>query len=209
MKIVNSDGVESLAEELLYRRRFDHGSLDMLLVASRPQPHRGLWKEVKQGSFALTFGFYVHGPMSGVTKATYQYPKMCRYINACVSHWFPQSCPTWTSVSVTCNVKSLMHMDVRNLATSDNYTCTYGSFQNGALWMELREGDPDPGLPLVWKSKPNGVRVPGVSVSTKHQPLQVSPKRFHCSLPWTGDRYVVTAFTPLKKTPLQKKRRRC
>ena len=62
--------------------------------------------------------------------------------------------------------------------------------------MELREEDPDPGLPLVWKAKPNGVRVSGVSVSTWHAPLQISPKRYHCSLPWTGHRYVVTAFTP-------------
>ena len=62
VKLVNGDAVEQLAEELLYRRRFDHGSLDMLLnmmVATWPQPHQ----ETKQNSFAMTFGFYVRGPM--------------------------------------------------------------------------------------------------------------------------------------------------
>ena len=78
VKLVNGEAVEQFAEELLYRRRFDHGSLDLLLsmmVASRPQPHRGLWKNAKQSSFALTFGFYVHGPMSGITKAPASIPR--------------------------------------------------------------------------------------------------------------------------------------
>ena len=199
VKLVNGDAVEQLAEELLHHRRFDHGSLDLLLsmmVASRPQPHRGLWKDVKQSSFVMGFGYYVRGPQSGITKATRQYPKTCQCVNACVAQWFPSLDPTWTSVSVTCNIKSSMHMDVRNLSTSDNYTCAYGPFKDGALWLELREGDPDPGLPLVWRAKPNGARVPGVKVDTRHKPTQISPKRYHCSLPWTGDRYVVTAFTP-------------
>ena len=85
---MNGDAVEQLAEELLYRRRFDHGSMDMLLnmmVATRPQPHRGVWTDTKQNSLSLIFGFYVHGPISGITKATYDYPKVCRYVNACVS----------------------------------------------------------------------------------------------------------------------------
>ena len=207
MKLVNGQAVEQLAEELLHHRRLDHGSLEMLLnmmVASRPQPHRGLWKDIKQGSFVMTFGFYVHGPMSGITRATSQYPQVCRYVNACVAQWFPQESPTWTSVSVSCNIKSEMRMDVHNLASSDNYTCTYGTFQNGALWMELREEDPDPGLPLVWRAKPNGLKVPGVSMSTRHRPVKVSPKRYHCSLPWTGNRYVVTAFTPRSGDSLPK-----
>ena len=166
--------MEQLAEELLHHRRFDHGSLDMLLsvmVATRPQPHRGLWTDAKQSSFVMSFGFYVHGPMSGITKATIEYPKVCRYVNGCVARWFP-------------------HMSLRQLHLH------LWSVQNGALWMELREEDPDLGLPLVWKEKPNGARVPGVSVSTRHAPLQISPKRYHSSQSWTGDRYVVTAFTP-------------
>ena len=190
--------METLAGEMSRLGRYDHEALDMVLrtiVPAQHASHRGVWQEVKRDSFNLLFGMYAHGPMKGTTKATTQYPHLCQYVNACVAKWFPNMIPEWTSVCITNNMKSNMHMDVNNLVESDNFTCSYGNFEKGGIWLELREEDPDPGEPLTWKNKPNGTRVPGVALSTRHRPLQFSPRRYHVTLPWSGQRIVVTAFT--------------
>ena len=46
-----------------------------------------------------------------------------------------------------------------------------------------------------WETKENGKRVPGHLHSTWRSPLLFDPKRYHCTRPWKGMRWAVTAYT--------------
>ena len=107
-------------------------------------------------------------------------------------HIFPDGC--WSSFCVSHNEFAHVHQD-QNLLGSLNYTISLGAFDGGHLWVQCSQDD-FPGSPLVPPpgSSPDK-SLQGKLISTRRQGLAFDGRRYHGSAPWTGDRWVLTAYT--------------
>ena len=87
-----------------------------------------------------------------------------------------------------------VHQD-QNLAGSLNYTISLGPFDGGCVWVQCSQDD-FPDLPLVPPPDSTADQsLRGKLISTRRQGLAFDGRRLHCSAPWTGDRWVLTAYT--------------
>ncbi|CAE7373259.1 RE1 [Symbiodinium necroappetens] len=191
--------VEDLALNLTTQKAFDYQSMERLISQMQPNSFRGgrqATVKERKGGFSIVFGLYAHGSYYGCTRDSERYPAVCRYLNECVRRLRPDSSFHWTSLALMVNMRGAMHLDAHNEASSSNLAVGLGPYGGGELWVELRDGDPsDPALPLSWREVPGGKRVPGQVHATRHHPTVFSPKRYHKTLPWTGTRYTVIAYT--------------
>ena len=194
----NEAEIESIAKILIREEKYDYASAEKFLMCLHPRMQtssRAAMQGCGTSAFSVTFGLYAHGNMSGVTRATNLYPATCQYLNGCLKQWRPDSSTRWTSISLSLNTKARLHIDAHNLVESQNMTCTLGRFEGGELWLEIEENEPDSPGKIVWEDKQNGIRVPGRLHSTWRRPLLFSPKRYHRTRAWKGDRFAITAFT--------------
>ena len=87
-----------------------------------------------------------------------------------------------------------VHQD-QNMVGTLNYTISLGAFAGGHLWVQCSQDD-FPGIPLVpapGSAFDSSLR--GKLICTRRQGLAFDGRRLHGSAPWTGDRWVVTAYT--------------
>ena len=68
---------------------------------------------------------------------------------------------------------------------------SFGKFTQGELWLESE--DP-PDQAVRWKQE-GKKRVPGVLISTFQNPTTINPHRYRGTMPWSGFRISVTAYT--------------
>ena len=207
----NAHEVEDLARNLMMQRACDYHSMERLIIQMQPNSFRGgrqATVKERQGGFSIVFGLYAHGSYYGSTRDSERYPTVCRYLNECVRRLRPDPDFHWTSLALMVNMRGAMHLDAHNEASSSNMAVGLGPYAGGELWVELRDGDPsDPALPLSWREVPGGKRVPGQVHATWHHPTVFSPKRYHKTLPWTGTRYTVIAYTARSWPEAQKDQR--
>ena len=199
VSLLNTSEVEAFADYLTAQKAFDYQSMEELLGMMKPRtitPGRAASTQGRKAGFSMVFGLYAHGSYYGATRASRMYPSMCRYFNSCLKSFQSEAVTQWTSVSVLVNMKGSMHLDAHNDSSSHNLAVGLGPYQGGELWVELRDGDPSkPDLPLSWRELPGGRRAPGQVHPTRWRPTTFSPKRYHKTLPWTGTRYSVIAYT--------------
>ena len=145
-----------------------------------------------QGAQASYFNFGSRSSLVGLCQRTLQQPIFVRYINQFLQHVFPAGC--WSSFCVSHNEFAHVHQD-QNLAGSLNYTISLGPFDGGCIWVQCSQDD-FPDLPLVPPPDSTADQsLRGKLISTRRQGLAFDGRRFHCSAPWTGDRWVLTAYT--------------
>ncbi len=145
-----------------------------------------------QGAQASYFNFGSRPSLVGLCQRTLQQPFFVRYINQFLQHVFPAGC--WSSFCVSHNEFAHVHQD-QNLAGSLNYTISLGPFDGGCVWVQCSQDD-FPDLPLVPPPDSTADQSPrGKLISTRRQGLAFDGRRLHCSAPWTGDRWVLTAYT--------------
>ena len=196
--------IEEAASQLLESQDFRFASCESLLQQAPCHKHRvrvANRTADKASGDVILIGLYTHGPMSGLTIYTNQYPIFCRYMNAFMHHHClknPRAAtpePVWTSLSISRNRAVRPHLDAHNLAGSQNYTISFGSFQGGELWLEVRD-NLGPGSPqsVVYRRKPNGQFCPGTLVSTFQKAFVFDPKQYHATAKWTGYRISITAY---------------
>ena len=145
-----------------------------------------------QGAQASYFNFVSRSSLGGLCQRTLQQPNFVRYINHFLQHVFPVGC--WSSFCVSHNEFAHVHQD-QNLAGSLNYSISLGAFDGGCVWVQ-RSQDDFPELPLV--PPPDAAAdqsLRGKLISTRRKGLTFDGHRLHCSAPWTGDRWVLTAYT--------------
>ena len=192
--------LESLAKALCDQQAFSFPECDRLLHqlatvgAAWNRSKRLPLDEKKPGGY-LTFGLFSHGNMQGLTRKTHDFPCLCRYLNSFGKFHLKEHSAHWTSFSVSMNQAVNVHLDGHNSPGSSNYTCSFGQFDGGQLWVELTEGCNSLSSPVRWKSKRNGQRVPGHLHDTRHQFVQFDPKAFHATDRWTGFRISLTFYT--------------
>ena len=144
------------------------------------------------GDHASYFNFGSRSSLAGLCVRTLQQPNFVRYINQFLQHVFPSGC--WSSFCVSHNEFAHVHQD-QNLAGSLNYTISLGAFDGGSIWVQCSQDD-FPELPLVPPPDATADQaLRGKIISTRRSGLAFDGHRFHCSTPWTGDRWVLTAYT--------------
>ncbi|CAE7912341.1 unnamed protein product, partial [Symbiodinium necroappetens] len=199
VSLLNTSEVEAFADYLTAQKAFDYQSMEELLGMMKPRtftPGRAASIQGRKAGFSMVFGLYAHGSYYGTTRASRMYPSTCRYFNSCLRNIQSETVTQWTSVSVLVNMKGSMHLDAHNDSSSYNLAVGLGPYQGGELWVELRDGDPSkPDLSLSWRELPGGRRAPGQVHPTRWCPTTFSPKRYHKTLPWTGTRFSVIAYT--------------
>ncbi|CAE7374044.1 unnamed protein product, partial [Symbiodinium microadriaticum] len=102
---------------------------------------------------------------------------------------FPEG--QWTSWNLNINVVAKPHQDSQDAKSSWNHTVSFGKFTQGELWLESE--DP-PDQAVRWKQE-GKKRVPGVLISTFQNPTTINPHRYRGTMPWSGFRISVTAYT--------------
>ena len=194
---------EQLAKDAYDKADFNFDTLENILRNSELKPRRNdrgkafVNQEGDHNKNAyFTFGLFTHGGVQGVTRLTVDRPHLCRYINGFGLARI-KGTPTWTSVTLTKNVKCDVHRDYNNLKGTTNHTCSFGQTAGGELWLEdkqLCEGDAKM-TDLVWRRGAGGAWLPGRLKDTFETFLSFDPHHNHASSPWQGDRWALTYHT--------------
>ena len=206
--------IEDLARQMCHDQLFSFKDCEQLLfqfMAVREaisQSNRSTL-EPKNGTGYNVFGLFSHGNMSGITRKSHELPWLCKYVNLFGKHHLAQEGSCWTSFAVNFNQPMNIHLDPNNDPGSSNFTCSFGDFKGGQLWVELTE-DSDPSVsPVRWKTKRNGQRVPGHLHTTQHRFIQFSPKSFHATDRWSGTRISLTFYSSRLIAQSTEARREC
>jgi len=135
-------------------------------------------------------GYFNFGPKAScpttLTQATLAMQDFVKQLNAFLLRVLPQA--TWNSICVGRNTVSQMHRDSGNQAGTMNHTFCLGSFSGGELWLEDAVGESAATLP-------SGQLVHGSIVDTFCRQISLLCSLWHKTLPYTGERWVVTAYT--------------
>ena len=182
---------EEAAEGLLKSKDFKHQSCESLLEQLPLKPvlkHRRMLGDAR--SVYLILGAYAFGNHYGVTRKTQQFPHLCRYLNAYMENWNGPFCRT--SVCISLNNQVPLHKDNNNDNQYDNVLIGLGSFQKGGLWIQDSEGSSEGSSSK--RQLPNGSWINGKICDIRHKVTRFSPKLWHGSQEWIGNRITVTAF---------------
>ena len=132
------------------------------------------------------------GSLGGLCRFTQDHPLLVKYINLFLQSVFPDS--TWTSICVSHNEFAHLHSDF-NASGSLNHTCSLGAFEKGGLWISA----PADFMPQLERVPPPDSQADdslrGILLCTRRQGFSFDGSWPHCSEPWTGDRWVITAYT--------------
>ena len=188
--------VELQAQDLLRRQDFSIPSMERLLLGlSSLSTFRGRSGQhaARKDAFRMTLGLYAHGHFAGVTNMTFKWPYLCKYLN----NWLRQRAPKdaqWSTLNILYNIESKPHRDIHNLKGRSNYLITFGDHQQGELWVE---GSAPEGqiADLRRRQNPHGSLVSGHLLQPHHQVVEFLPERWHATMPWTGTRIALAAYT--------------
>ena len=140
----------------------------------------------------LTLGAYAHGNHYGLTKWTYKFPNLSRYVLQYLQHWSPEAV-TCSSLVINDNSSVGMHRDVHNAPGTKNFLIGVTRYQHGGLWTE------GPGTQSrqtqVEKTLPNGKTMLGHVAPTCQRVVVFDARGWHEVQKWQGRREVVNAFT--------------
>ena len=137
-----------------------------------------------------------NGSRFGIFHRTEQFSDILRFLNAFMQLQFPEG--TWSSLCVSHNVRTRLHTDAGNKPASQNHTLSLGNFSGGEVWVCRA---PDAKAPLTQAphdsasaAHPEATRL-GTTLDTWHTPTSFACESLHCTVPWQGDRWVLTAYT--------------
>ena len=182
-------GVTHVAEEGSSCIHDFKSCLQALLSASWPPrvlPARSVTSAAPGESGYWNFGVRLGNP-SARSSVTDALPQLCASLNGFLCQLFPGE--TWNALCVSRNILTSPHKDTANLPGSSNLTVGIGSYSDGGLWVEDQAGTVPQFIPKL------GVTLPGKIVTTHHAPFKFPVHLWHCTQPWLGDRWVLTAFT--------------
>ena len=188
-----SEKVEDKAMHYLREKKFDYACLYELveLLPLRPTFKQELQVET------ITAGLWVRGPMQGITKDSLKYPQFVQYVNKFLRHHHHGA---WTSFTLQKDVATDVHTDKHNLKGWPTTSVSFGDFSNGELWVALHDGENTGDKKLHFRTDPQGRELPGYLVDTKEKPYALDPFRQHATQPWSGTRWVLSAY-PTRGVP--------
>ena len=129
------------------------------------------------------------GDAGGLCHVTREQHAFVQYLNSFLTQLFPRQ--TWSSFCVSRNEFARVHQDL-NAEGSLNHTVSLGPFHGGQLWICRASVDEDL-VPPPDSQANQSLR--GFLVNTRRSPFSFDGREAHCSQPWSGDRWVITAYT--------------
>ena len=142
------------------------------------------------------FGFD-DGKRVGIFQRTEQFSDNVRFLNSFLLLRFP-GC-SWSSICVSHNVRTFLHADAGNKPGSNNFTISLGNFCGGEVWLSppLSSASPLFSAPADSSSKdfPSSGMQQGEIVDTFETALKFPCEHVHCTCPFSGERWVLTAYT--------------
>ncbi|CAE7211932.1 GIP, partial [Symbiodinium necroappetens] len=188
----NND-IDNLAKSFLDNNQF------------KPEHVVELWKHLKakarptsrttQGEgLQWLIGQYTYGSQCGIVNDTYLHPAATSYLVRAFKEMTGRD--DFTALLLTENVGMKCHRDVHNNGARSNWLLPLQQCnEGGGVWIE---SSPDTySYDDEWRELPKG----GWRRGRVHElqpgvPLEINPKRYHATEPWTGTRLVITAYTP-------------
>ena len=142
------------------------------------------------------FGFD-DGRRVGIFQRTEQFSDIVRFLNSFLLLRFP-GC-SWSSICVSHNVRTLLHTDAGNKPGSSNFTISLGNFCGGEVWLSPRLNSASPLFPAPSDSSSKEFSSSGMQkgeiVDTFESALSFPCEHVHCTCPFSGERWVLTAYT--------------
>ena len=134
---------------------------------------------------AFSTGAYVYGPMIGLHNNTTRYELPVLAVASIIRSLAPFH--KFSSFAMLQNVAPRLHRDQHNKQGSANLLFPLTLFEGGELWLQSAGGQ-------SWMSTHRGEVLPLICGDA---PLCqfFDPHKLHCTLPWSGDRVVVAAYT--------------
>ena len=188
--------VEARAQQLLQQKDYSLMSLEKLLMFLPLLQPRNRQSTMRGSYFSL--GLFAHGNHYGVTRLCDRLPTFTVYVNEVMRYqcrcqgWTDAS---WTTVAIGQNAGSTLHRDNHNQNHTVNYIFSLGRHRGGELWTEAELDQCSSKDKILWKELPSGKRVPGRLHDIHYKPTRFNPKGWHASSEWTGQRFVISAFT--------------
>ncbi|CAE7282201.1 unnamed protein product [Symbiodinium sp. CCMP2592] len=132
------------------------------------------------------------GSLGGLCRFTLENPKLVEYVNLFLQSVFPDG--TWSSFCISHNEFAHLHSDF-NAPGSLNHSCSLGAFDKGGLWIQVADSafPEHPRVPPTDAQADQTLR--GCIFNTRRSGISFDGSLPHCSEPWTGDRWVLTAYT--------------
>ena len=171
-----------------------HSCLAVLLAADWPA---GQGSRASVQPCSRVAGYYNFGVQasctSRLTAVTNRLPHVCQKLNELLGQLFPRE--VWNCICVSHNCVSAARRDLANEAGSPNLAVGLGEYQGGELWIQGSAPAharatlldlPLPGLPGLQR---------GHAFPTKHCMLRFSGLLWHKTMPFSGDRWLITAYT--------------
>ena len=174
---------EAFAQELLRKSSLvakDVGTLFHLLP--HEPPHAGA--QADSGS-AFFKGACSHGGIRGLRSNTSLFPDatkvLCRFLKQAQAGF------AFTSCALFHNVATKPHRDARN-SSSSNLIVPVSSFEHGDIWC----ADPSGTVPFTY----DGITRVGRCLQVAAGPVLLDARdRVHATMPWTGNRLVLIAYS--------------
>ena len=142
------------------------------------------------------FGFD-DGKRVGIFQRTEQFSDIVRFLNSFLLLRFP-GC-IWSSICVSHNVRTLLHTDAGNKPGSNNFTISLGNFCGGEVWLSPPLNSASPLVPAPSDSSSKDFSCSGMQqgelVDTFETALTFPCEHVHCTCPFSGERWVLTAYT--------------
>ncbi|CAE7221556.1 unnamed protein product [Symbiodinium sp. CCMP2592] len=117
-------------------------------------------------------------------------PELCRDLNALFRFLFPNE--RWNALCVSRNGLSALHSDSANIPGSRNLSLSLGAFSGGHLWIE--------DLSCLSQGQPTSVAsgsgwLHGCAIDTHRKAISFDGRIRHMTLPFSGERWALTAFS--------------
>ncbi|CAE7478551.1 RE1, partial [Symbiodinium necroappetens] len=188
----NND-IDNLAKSFLNNNQFQPEHVvelwELLKAKARPT------SRTTQGEgLQWLIGQYTYGSQCGIVKDTYLHPAVTVYLVRAFKEMTGRD--DFTALLLTENVGMKCHRDVHNNGARSNWLLPLQQCEEGGgVWME---SSPESySYDDEWRELPKG----GWRRGRVHElqpgvPLEINPRRYHATEPWTGARLVITAYTP-------------
>ncbi|CAE7684535.1 TY5A, partial [Symbiodinium sp. KB8] len=158
-----------------------------MLEQTRPTESRAAVRKSMSTSTVWTTGMFTHGGVSGIRNTAVRLPSTTAFLVKAAKKLTGTN--EFAVVAITRGARLRVHRDSHNEPDSENTILALTEFHDGGVWVE--------GLGKEWREVLPGRWIQG-GVQPLHlgAPISFSPRRWHETQEFEGDRVVLMMYTP-------------
>ena len=182
--------IENLAVGYDLDERYDEEAvlrIFEMLERTRPTESRAAVRKSMSTSTVWTTGMFTHGGVSGIRNTAVRLPSTTAFLVKTAKKL--TGIEEFAVVAITRGARLRVHRDSHNESESENTILALTEFHGGGIWVE--------GLGKEWREVLPGRWIQG-GVQPLHlgSPISFSPRRWHETQEFEGDRVVIMMYTP-------------